>query len=269
MPVSRATAAIRSMVGPGMGSAQSKYSRRVSTQKYMVLKSSDRQTMRAPCRAASRTIRMAVCTLASRSTFPTNWTPAIFTGGSSRTVSAECGHDPGGPVSHEAMLVVEVHAHPELAGARIDGALELLHAVSGRAHDGEAVGEVVDEPQVVDDAAVPALRHRVVGERIALAQRLDLRQQLGRDVLALGGEARQMVARHGERHLDLLHPLAVPGRDVDVGPPPEVERVGIAPGLEGARPHLRDGVADDLGQQSRADDGAVGDRAGQPQRLRS
>ena len=65
MPVSRATAAMRSMVGPGIGSAHSKYSRRVSTQKYIVLKSSDRHTMRAPCAAACRTRRIAVSMFAS------------------------------------------------------------------------------------------------------------------------------------------------------------------------------------------------------------
>ena len=70
---------MRSIVGPGIGSAQSKYSRRVSTQKYIVLNSSGRQMMRAPRSAASRTMRMAVRMLVSLSAFPTNCTPAILT----------------------------------------------------------------------------------------------------------------------------------------------------------------------------------------------
>src|SRR5215831_10944683 len=165
VPVSRATSAVRSMVGPGMGSAQSKYSRRVSTQKYMVLNSSGRQMICAPCPAASRTSRMAVRTFSSLSTWPMNCTPAILIIWVSSPASTKRRHHALGPVSHEAALVVEVHAHPELAGAGLDGPLQLAHAVGRRPHHGEALGEIVHQPQLVDQAPVPALGQRVIGER--------------------------------------------------------------------------------------------------------
>ena len=68
---------MRSVVGPGTGSAQSKYSGFVSTQKYMVLNSSGRQAILAPRAAASRTMRSALAMLAARSAWPMNCTPAI------------------------------------------------------------------------------------------------------------------------------------------------------------------------------------------------
>ena len=77
MPSSPASAPMRSVVGPGTGSAQSKYSGFVSTQKYMVLNSSGRQAILAPRAAASRTMRSAVARLAALSAWPMNCTPAI------------------------------------------------------------------------------------------------------------------------------------------------------------------------------------------------
>ncbi len=68
---------MRSVVGPGTGSAQSKYSGFVSTQKYIVLKSSGRHAILAPRAAAWRTIRSAVSMLTALSACPTNCTPAI------------------------------------------------------------------------------------------------------------------------------------------------------------------------------------------------
>lgn len=53
VPVSIASFAIRSVVVPGIVSAHSKYSCFVSTQKYIVLKSSGGQMICAPRRAAS------------------------------------------------------------------------------------------------------------------------------------------------------------------------------------------------------------------------
>jgi hypothetical protein len=70
---------MRSVVGPGTGSAQSKYSGRVSTQKYIVLNSSGRHAILAPRSAAWRTRRSAVSTLAALSAWPMNCTPAIRT----------------------------------------------------------------------------------------------------------------------------------------------------------------------------------------------
>jgi hypothetical protein len=64
-----------------MGSAQSKYSRRRSTQKYMVLNSSGRQMIRAPRPAACRTRRMALSRFIALSTCPANCTPAILSMG--------------------------------------------------------------------------------------------------------------------------------------------------------------------------------------------
>src|SRR5213593_2407078 len=107
---------MRSIVGPGIGSAQSKYSRRVSTQKYIVLNNSGRQMIRAPRPAASRTIRTAVRMFASLSTLPTNCTPAILTMPCLLApASPERRHHPGRPVPHEPGLVVEVDADPEAA----------------------------------------------------------------------------------------------------------------------------------------------------------
>src|SRR5882757_6839939 len=64
---SRATAASRSVLGPGIGSARSKSAMSSRWQKYCARKSSGRQMTRAPARAASRTRSAALSRLASGS----------------------------------------------------------------------------------------------------------------------------------------------------------------------------------------------------------
>src|SRR5262249_30312102 len=109
---SRASAPMRSVVGPGMGSAHSKYSGFVSTQKYMVLNSSGRQTILAPRAPASRTRRSALATLAARSTWPMNCSPAIRTMVSLLLAAlTESGHDLLREVADQTELVVEVNTH--------------------------------------------------------------------------------------------------------------------------------------------------------------
>ncbi len=83
----------------------------------------------------------------------------------------------------------------ELAGAGVHGTLELSDAVVSRARDGEAVGQVVDEPELSNQLAIGAVRLVVLVEMVAGAERADLRHQLRRDVLALGREASEMAAR--------------------------------------------------------------------------
>src|SRR5215469_1987954 len=185
----------------------------------------------------------------------------------SLAVLTEGGHDLLRELADQAELVVEVDAHPELTRPGLDRALELLDAVGRGAHDGKAVREVVDEPELGDEAAVGAAGARVLTEHVALGQGGHLRQQLGGHVLALGGEAGQVVAGHGQRGFDLLHRLGMTRPEVDVGPPPQVDLRGIAPGLASARVHLRDGVANDLGCEPGPDHCAVRDPTGQPQRL--
>src|SRR5690349_14496965 len=136
MPSSRASAPMRSVVGPGTGSAHSKYSGFVSTQKYIVLNSSGRQAIFAPRAAAWRTIRSAISMLTAFSACPMNCTPAI------RTMTcppelAKRWNDPLREVAEQAKLVIEVNAHPELPRPRRDRPLELLDAVGRGPHDGE------------------------------------------------------------------------------------------------------------------------------------
>ena len=64
---SRATAASRSVLGPGMGSARSNRAVSSRWQKYCARKSSGRQTICAPARAASRTRSAAFSRFASGS----------------------------------------------------------------------------------------------------------------------------------------------------------------------------------------------------------
>src|SRR5262250_3464811 len=137
----------------------------------------------------------------------------------------EGGYDLLREVADQTELVVEMDTHPELTRPGLDHALELLHAFGRGAHYGKAIREVVDEPQLGDEATVGAAGARVLTEHVALGQGGHLRQQLGGHVLALGGEAAQVVAGHRQRGLDLLHRLRIARPEVDVGPPPWIDLV--------------------------------------------
>src|SRR5215475_7207273 len=78
------------------------------------------------------------------------------------------------PVAQEAFLVVEVHAHPELASARVHRGLELLDALRGRADRREPVRQVVDEAELLDQPVVRAPWKRVAAEGVPLAEDLHL-----------------------------------------------------------------------------------------------
>src|SRR5215467_12814583 len=71
-------------------------------------------------------------------------------------------HDLLREVADQTELVVEVDTHPELTRPGLDHALELLHAFGRGAHDGKAIREVVDEPELGDEAAVGAPGARVL-----------------------------------------------------------------------------------------------------------
>src|SRR5262245_39610688 len=145
-----------------------------------------------------------------------SWNPAVWATRRSlgeapwfpQEASAECRSDLLRPVPEEAALVVEVHAHPELRGTGVDRGLELPDTVRGRPCDGEAVGQVVEQPQLLDQAAVAAARRHVIRERVACAQLAHAREQLRRDVLALRREPAQVIAGGGQRHRDLRDGLA-------------------------------------------------------------
>src|SRR5215467_3366032 len=85
----------------------------------------------------------------------------------SLAVLTEGGHDLLREVADQTELVVEMDTHPELTRAGIDHALELLHAFGRGTHDGKAIREVVDEPELGDEAAVGAARARVLAEHVA------------------------------------------------------------------------------------------------------
>src|SRR5262252_7929307 len=104
----------------------------------------------------------------------------------SLAVLTEGGHDLLREVADQTELVVEMDAHPELTRSGLDRALELLHAFGRGAHDGKAIREVVDEPELGDEAAVGAAGARVLAEYVALGQGGDLREEVGGHVLALG-----------------------------------------------------------------------------------
>src|SRR5215471_7763939 len=96
----------------------------------------------------------------------------------SLAVLTEGGYDLLREVADQTELVVEMDTHPELTRSGLDHALELLHAFGRGAHYGKAIREVVDEPQLGDEAAVGSAGARVLTEHVALGQGGHFRQQL-------------------------------------------------------------------------------------------
>src|SRR5882724_9548610 len=78
MPVSRATVSSSAVVGPGISSANAKFAWSSAWQKYWERNSSGRQTIWAPCFAASRMRAIAFAMFAVGSVPHCIWTRATF-----------------------------------------------------------------------------------------------------------------------------------------------------------------------------------------------
>src|SRR6516164_7270266 len=162
-----------------------------------------------------------------------------------------------------------MNAHPELARAGGYGGLELGDTVPGRPCDSEALGEILEQLQLLDQLAVAAVRLVVLGGIVARAQHLHLLHEMLRDVLSLHREPRKVTSRGSERHRDFVDGLAAIRPNIGERQPPYVHVPDVAPSTLAADLHLRDRIANDLWREAGIDDDAVGDLARELQRLRA